>query len=135
MERIYVFDLVGVYKKPVSKRGRVAAALLRSLAARHSKTAVDKVKLSMAVNDLLHSHGKDKIPRRVKVKLTSDEKGVVVSLPEEETVKKEEKEVKKILEGKTESKEEKQEKPKFEPKAVEAASKKFEQKAEAAGKN
>jgi len=123
MERIYTFNLAGAYKKPVTKRQRVAAELLKALAARHSKTPAEKVKLSSAVNSLLQSHGRDHVPRHVKVKLTTDEKGVFVTLPEEGAEKKEVKELKGILEEK-EKKEEKQEKPKFEQKSVEAAGKK-----------
>lgn len=124
MERIYTLDLRDVYKKPVTKRIRVAAAVVREIAARHARMSASKVKLSSSVNDLLFSKGRMKIPRRIKIKLTIDEKGAVVSLPEEKP--REEKAAPKeaakpILEEKKKSEEEKQEKPKFEQKTMEAA--------------
>lgn len=129
MERICMFDLGDIYKKPVTKRIRVAATVVRKIAARHTKLPAGKVKLSASVNDLLFSKGRMSIPHRIKVKITTDEKGAVVSLPEEKpraAEKAEQKEARKpILEERKEPEkkpEEKQEKPKFEQKAVEAAS-------------
>lgn len=131
MERLYVLDLYDIRKKPVTKRLRVAAKNIRIMAAKYVKTPLKNIKISSSVNKLLFSQGSAKIPSKLKVKIIVDEKGAVVSLPEEPKAtpeKKEEKKVKPILEEKKEEKpeekEEKQEKPKFEQKIVEAASKK-----------
>jgi ribosomal protein L31E len=79
LERIYTFNLSEAYKKPRGKRGRFAIALLKKAISRHTKTKNVKIENALS-NYLIKNY---KLPRRkIKVKVTFDEKGAFATLAE-----------------------------------------------------
>ena len=128
MEKIIIANLKAVINKPVTKRQRVSVDLLRTIAARHAKVDVSGVKIDNDLLQELFKHGGMHPLHKIRVKLVTDEKGIVLVLPPEKKVdikvkeKKPAKEVK-PTEKKTEQKKEETEqpKPKFEQKLVEGA--------------
>lgn len=135
MEKIIVANLKMAIAKPRTKRRRVAVETLRMIVARHAKVDVSTVKLDGELIDQLFQNGGTDPLRRIRVKVVSDEKGMVMALPPEKKVEKpkEKSEMKKAEPKKSEAKETKpaaekkeaekkeQPKPKFEQKTVEGA--------------
>jgi large subunit ribosomal protein L31e len=116
MERIMIVNLRKVYDKPRTKRRSTATKMLREIIARHMKVNFDDVKIDNKVTKELYKHGSRKPLRKIKVKMTKDEKtGVtLVTLPEQEMKKEEKKKPEK-----QEKKQEKQEAEKKEEKKIE----------------
>jgi len=111
-----IANLRKVYEKPRTKRRSAVTKILREIVARHMKTNFYDVKIDNAVTKELYKHGSRKPLKRIKVKMTKDEKtGItIVTLPEQE-IKKEKKEEtkkqnKKEKKQEVEKKEEKEEK-------------------------
>lgn len=80
-ERQIILNLKEAYKKPRERRMNVAIKILRKLIARYSKVKTENVKIDQKLSSIIFSSGK-KIPRKIKVKITIDEKGVYATLPE-----------------------------------------------------
>lgn len=76
LERIYTIPLREAYEHTRRFRTRRAVKELKKFLAKHMKIAIEKVKLSEALNKHLWSMGMKKCPRRVKVKVR-EEKGFV----------------------------------------------------------
>ena len=82
MERTYVIPLRDAYEASRKKRAKKALNIVRRFAERHMKG--EEVKISEGVNKLIWSRSAEKPPRRIKVVMRKDEKGVIeVMLPEE----------------------------------------------------
>ena len=82
MERTYVIPLRDAYEASRKKRAKRAINIVRQFAQRHMKG--EEVKVSEGVNKLIWSRGAEKPPRKIKVVMRKDEKGIVeVMLPEE----------------------------------------------------
>lgn len=115
MERIMVVNLKKAYEKPRTKRRQVAIKLLREIAARHSKSNYFDVKVDNAVTKEIYKNGSRFPLKRIKVKMTKDEKTgiVMITLPETE-VKKEKKKKPEKQEKKKEKKEQQKEEKKKE---------------------
>ncbi|VVB73599.1 Uncharacterised protein [uncultured archaeon] len=130
MERIFIANLKDVIRKPVTKRHRRAVELIRSLVARHSKTDISNVRIDNELLEELFKHGGMAPLHKIKVKIVTDEKGMVFAMPPEKKAEKPKKakpvKAVKPAEKKAEPKQEKapekaQPKPKFEQKKVEGA--------------
>jgi len=115
-----VANLRKAYEKPRTKRRSAVTKVLREIAARHMKTNFYDVKIDNAVTKELYKNGSRKPLRKIKVKMTKDEKtGVtIVTLPEQEMKKEEKKKP-----AKQEKKQEKQEAQKKEEKKAEKTEK------------
>jgi len=88
LERTYVIPLRDAYEASRKKRAKKALNIVRQFAERHMKG--EEVKISEGVNKLIWSRGAEKPPRRIKVVMRKDEKGVIeVMLPEEAEEKEE----------------------------------------------
>ena len=82
LERTYVIPLRDAYEASRKRRAKKAINIVKRFAERHMKG--EEVKISEGVNKLIWSRGAEKPPRRIKVVMRKDEKGVVeVMLPEE----------------------------------------------------
>jgi len=136
-ERIFIANLRAVLRKPVTKRHRVAVMLIRTLVARHSKTDISNVRIDNELLEELFKHGGEAPLNKIKVKMVTDDKGMVMAMPPEKKAEKPKKakpaKAAKPAEKKAEPKQEKapekeQPKPKFEQKNVEHLKPKFEQK-------
>lgn len=85
LERIYTVPLSKAYRLSQRWRARKAMGLLRRFLARHMKTEEGKVRISSRLNELMWSGGMAHPPRKVRVKASKDNEGVVsVTLVEEE---------------------------------------------------
>ena len=71
-ERIYTVPLSEAYSAVRGKRARKAVKVLKMFASRHMKVDIDNVKISAGVNSLIWSHGIQKPPRKIKVKMVKD---------------------------------------------------------------
>ncbi|MEM3369404.1 MAG: 50S ribosomal protein L31e [Candidatus Micrarchaeia archaeon] len=109
MERIMVVNLKKAYEKPRTKRRQVAIKLLREIAARHSKSDYFNVKIDNSVTKEIYKNGSRFPLKRIKVKMTKDEKTgiVMVTLPETEMKKEKIEQKEKKGEKKEQKKEEK----------------------------
>ena len=67
LERIYTIPLRKAFDYTRTKRARRAIKLIRQFALRHMKSS--EVRLDPKVNEMVMSHGMQKIPRKLKVKL------------------------------------------------------------------
>lgn len=134
MEKIIIANLRSAIAKPRTKRRRVAVETLRMIVARHAKVDIGAVKIDNELLDHLFENGGTNPLHNIKVKIVSDEKGVIMALPPEKKLEKpkEKKPESKKTESKkaeakqsaTETKEaekKEQPKPKFEQKLVEGA--------------
>lgn len=111
MEKIMIANLRNAYEKPRTKRRAAVIKLLREIAARHSKSDFSEVKIDNLVTKELYKNGSRWPLKKIRVKITKDDKTgvVIVTLPE--AGKKEEKtKEKKAKKEKTEKKETKNEK-------------------------
>ncbi|MEM3407991.1 MAG: 50S ribosomal protein L31e [Candidatus Micrarchaeia archaeon] len=95
MEKLMILNLKKAYEKPRTKRRQVVIKLLRELTARHAKANYFDVKIDNAVTKEIYKNGSRFPLKRIKVKITKDEKTgiVLVTLPQNEV--KEEKKDKK----------------------------------------
>lgn len=88
LERTYVIPLRDAYETSRKRRAKKAINIVRQFAMKHMKG--EEVKISDGVNNLIWSRGAEKPPRKIKVVMRKDEKGVVeVMLPEEAEEKEE----------------------------------------------
>ena len=111
IERVYTINLGKVLLSPNNQRAKRAINMIREFAIRHMKS--ENVKMEEDVSHLVWARGIRHPPRKIRVKLTKDDDGVVlISKYQEEKSKKEEVE-KKPKSQKTEKVEEKSEKPKL----------------------
>jgi len=116
IEHIFTIPLMKKWDGPRTKRANHAITAIRRYVVRHVKDperkgkriAEDKVWIDPKINEYIWSRGREKPPRRIKVKAVyiKEEHIIGVELPEEERPKKEEKE------GKEEKKKEKAERKK-----------------------
>lgn len=85
LSRVYTINLGRAWLTPQHKRTDRVINMIREFASKHMKT--DDVKLEQELNRQIWSRGKTNPPRKVRVKMTKDEDGVVtVSLYEEAPV-------------------------------------------------
>jgi len=87
LERIYTIPLGSIYAAARQKRGKRAVAFVKRFALRHMKA--EKAKISEGINSAILRDGIQKPPRRIKVRIVKDEKGVakVWLIGEEEKLK------------------------------------------------
>ena len=110
LERMYTVPLSRAWIAPRYRRTSRAVNVLKEFAERHMKSS--EIKIDSELNETLWRRGITKPPRRITVKMTKDEDGLVtISLPElEEEAEAEsaipEKEDEKILQGSLSSKQE-----------------------------
>lgn len=89
-EKLYNLDLADAYGRPRHKRTNRATDMVKEYIARYSKA--DEVKLSNQVNTFIWSHGQNKPPRHIKLKVITQDSIANVYLPDEKIeTKKEEK--------------------------------------------
>ncbi len=80
LERVYTVPLSRAWIAPRHRRVVRAVHVLREFAERHMKSA--EIKIDSELNQTLWSRGITKPPRRITVKMTKDEDGLVtISLP------------------------------------------------------
>ncbi len=72
MERVYVVPLKKAFKKPRTKRADAAISIVREFVSRHM--GVEVVKIGKELNEHIWSRGRKKIPRRVRIKVVTEEK-------------------------------------------------------------
>lgn len=108
VERVYTINLGKVLLSPNNQRAKRAINMIREFAIRHMKS--EDVKIEEDVSHLVWARGIRHPPRKIRVKLTKDDDGVVlISKYQEEKPKKEEIVEKKPKAQKTEKVEEKSE--------------------------
>jgi len=81
MERTYTIPLREVFDAPVPRRANKAVKVIRKYLEKHMKT--DDVRLDASLNEALWERGREKPPRKVKVKAVKEDDKVVASLVEE----------------------------------------------------
>lgn len=82
-ERIYTVPLGKAWITPKYRRAEKAVSVLRKFVQRHMKP--DEVIIDPTVNELIWRNGIQNPPRKIRVKLSKDDEGVVtVSLAEAE---------------------------------------------------
>lgn len=79
MERICTIPLREAYETVRTKRMRKAAKIVREYVARHMKVELGDVRISGGLNHAFSEHGAAKPPRRVKVKIVKDDKGIATA--------------------------------------------------------
>ena len=82
MERIYTIPLREVFNAPRPRRANKAVRLIREYVAKHTKA--NEVKLDASLNEAVWEHSREKPPRKVKVKVVTEEGIATASLVEEE---------------------------------------------------
>ena len=80
MERTYVIPLREAFDVPRTKRANKAVNLIKGFIKKHTK--VKNVKIDKSVNDALWERGREKPPRKIKVKVTTEEDTATVVLAE-----------------------------------------------------
>lgn len=77
-ERLIVVPFKTVYAKPPRiERAKRAMKFLRAFVARHAKVPQESVRISGEVGAEIFGNGMRKPPRRIKVRIAKDEKGVL----------------------------------------------------------
>ena len=76
-ERIYTVPLSRAWIGPRNKRAPRAIRLLRSFIMRHMKIDEDSLKISNEVNEHIWSRGIQKPPRKIRIRATKDNEGIV----------------------------------------------------------
>jgi large subunit ribosomal protein L31e len=85
VDREYVVPLTRAWITPRHQRTARAIRVLREYAIRHMKSS--EVKIDTDLSEKIWSRGITKPPRRIKVRMTKDEEGLVtISLPKREKV-------------------------------------------------
>lgn len=103
IERVYTINLGKVLLSPKNQRAKRAINMMREFATRHMKS--ENIKIEEDVSHLIWSRGIRHPPRKIRVKLTKDEDGMVLISKYQEEItktKKEEKADKKSKEKKIE---------------------------------
>ncbi|PIU10283.1 hypothetical protein COT30_00080 [Candidatus Micrarchaeota archaeon CG08_land_8_20_14_0_20_49_17] len=80
LERVYTIPLRKAFEAKRTSRANRAVDIIRAFAARHMKSPL--VRIDEKVNQLVWSHGIEKIPRKVTVRLEKIDDVTTVSLPE-----------------------------------------------------
>lgn len=80
MEKTYVIPLREAFNAPRMKRANKAVKIVKEFLIRHTKAG--NVNLDSSVNDVLWERGRKKPPRRIKVKVTTEEDTATASLVE-----------------------------------------------------
>jgi large subunit ribosomal protein L31e len=84
VDREYIVPLTRAWITPRHQRSARAVRVLREFAVRHMKSS--DVKIDTEISEAIWSRGITKPPRKIKVRMTKDEDGLVrISLPKEET--------------------------------------------------
>lgn len=78
LERIYTVPFIQVYSKPQQLRSNAAILELQRFMARHMKTDISKVKISLIVNNMIRKRGGGRPMKKIKVKATKDKEGIVL---------------------------------------------------------
>ncbi len=81
MERIYTIPLREVFDAPRPRRANKAVKVIREYVAKHTKA--ETVKIDASLNEAVWEHSREKPPRKVKVKVVTEEGVAVASLVEE----------------------------------------------------
>ena len=84
-ERIYMVPLVRAWVVPKHRRSEKAITVLREFVQRHMKP--ESIVIDTKVNEVIWRRGIKNPPRKVRVKLSKDDKGVVTVALAEETKK------------------------------------------------
>jgi large subunit ribosomal protein L31e len=71
MERIYTIPLREAFTAPRTRRASKAIKVVRGFLERHMKTT--DVKLDESINEVLWNCGREKPPRRIKVKVVKED--------------------------------------------------------------
>jgi large subunit ribosomal protein L31e len=141
LSRIYTINLGKARLTPRYRRTDRVVNMIREFATKHMKS--NEVKLDQELNRHVWRRGKAHPPRRLRVRMTKDEDGIVVISPYEEAVKKgddisspsdEQAESKPEQEPSPEAEEVQREKPEEQPETEEATTKKGTKKPEAKSK-
>ncbi len=83
VDREYIVPLTRAWITPRHQRSARAVRVLREFAAHHMKSS--DVKIDTELSEAIWSRGMTKPPRRIKVRMTKDEDGLVrVSLPKKQ---------------------------------------------------
>jgi large subunit ribosomal protein L31e len=82
MERIYTIPLREAFDAPRPRRANKAVKVIREYVAKHTKAK--EVKLDASLNEAVWEHSREKPPRKVKVKVVTEEDVAVASLVEEQ---------------------------------------------------
>ena len=81
MERIYTIPLREAFDGPVTRRAGKAVKIVKQFVGRHMKTK--EVKLDSSINESLWERGREKPPRKIKVKVVKENEVATASLVEE----------------------------------------------------
>jgi len=86
LSRIYTINLGKAWLTPRYRRTDRVVNMIRGFAEKHMKSSV--VKLDQELNRHVWKKGKANPPRRLRVRMTKDEDGVVIVSPYEEAIRK-----------------------------------------------
>jgi large subunit ribosomal protein L31e len=87
LSRIYTINLGKAWLTPRYRRTDRVVNMIREFAEKHMKT--NDVKLDQELNRHVWKKGKANPPRRLRVRMTKDEDGIVIVSPYEEAIRKE----------------------------------------------
>jgi large subunit ribosomal protein L31e len=87
LSRIYTINLGKAWLTPRYRRTDRVVNMIREFAEKHMKTS--EVKLDQELNRHVWKKGKANPPRRLRVRMTKDEDGIVIVSPYEEAIRKE----------------------------------------------
>jgi large subunit ribosomal protein L31e len=87
LSRIYTINLGKAWLTPRYRRTNRVVNMIREFAEKHMKT--DEVKLDQELNRHVWKKGRANPPRRLRVRMTKDEDGIVIVSPYEEAIAKE----------------------------------------------
>jgi large subunit ribosomal protein L31e len=87
LSRIYTINLGKAWLTPRYRRTNRVVNMIREFAEKHMKT--DEVKLDQELNRHVWKKGMANPPRRLRVRMTKDEDGIVIVSPYEEAIAKE----------------------------------------------
>ena len=120
-EKHFVVPFSELFKAPKAKRARRAITLLKRFAFKHFRMGEENVLISQAVNEAIWKRGREKIPRKIEIKVVEEEGKVNIYLKDEKIAKPKKEE--KTKEKKEETKEEKEAKEEIEKKKKEKKAK------------
>jgi large subunit ribosomal protein L31e len=87
LSRIYTINLGKAWLTPRYRRTDRVVNMIREFAEKHMKT--NEVKLDQELNRHVWKKGKANPPRRLRVRMTKDEDGIVIVSPYEEAIRRE----------------------------------------------
>lgn len=87
LSRIYTINLGKAWLTPRYRRTDRVVNMIREFAEKHMKT--NEVKLDQELNRHVWKKGKANPPRKLRVRMTKDEDGIVIVSPYEEAIRKE----------------------------------------------